>query len=350
MTILGKHLKVWMMRILAVLAFLLTTMFVSSQDHANAISTLDWNSDASRLAIARYDKTLEIIDASTNVQLISYGPLDLGISSISWSPADPNKIAVAGGLGIVTILDLSTNPPTAIFTEAVNTVDAIAWSSDGTKLVGAVEESSPPNQLMIHEWNPVTGALVDKFQIYDQILNRIIFSPDNTLVAGGSVDGNVVIWDANTHTQTALLNASYRFEDGYSFVDALSWSPDSQQLVTANHYGSPTQSNLGFWDAESGELLANYLRGFIRNVEWSPTGNQVAFTEGNNVQIMEALTGNLISTFESSASINGLSWSSDGTTLTYGGRDGIVSLAEIPQLAKSTATPTATLTENVRRL
>lgn len=333
---LSKYLKIYFALMVVVLTILLPAIFVSSQDYTNGVTAIDWNSDATRIAVARYDRTLEVIDTSNNAQILSYGPLDLGIRSIVWSPTNRDKLAIAGGLGIVTILDLSATPLSAMFTDPVNIVDAIAWSPDGTKLVGAVRESHPPDQVTIHIWDGITGALIDKFQIYGEVLNQLSWSPDGKRVAGGSVDGTVVIWDASTN----ILLTSLATPEG--FVDSLSWSPDSHQLVAASHYyGSPPQSNLGIWDVESDSLIANYPKALIKSVEWSPVGNQIAFTEGDTVQVIEAISGKILATFQSSDSVNALAWNSDGSQIAYGGRDGVISIAAVPKPTMPTPTENA---------
>ncbi|MGG6237539.1 TolB family protein [Nodosilinea sp. AN01ver1] len=153
----------------------------------------------------------------------------------------------------------------------------LAWSPDGTRL--AFYEGSYPFQRL-----NVVGAdggdrrvltPADNFQIYR---SRVLWSPDGRYIAfyqpfNPPFSNQEVIALVNVNTaETRVLTRP-------GFYDALSWAPNSQQLVLASgpQAGQQTVFRLDLVDQEFTALTDQPLQNVLES-QWSPTGDWVAFT------------------------------------------------------------------------
>ena len=93
---------------------------------------------------------------------------------------------------------------------------------------------------------------------------KILASPDGTRLAGAMVDRTVVIWDASTGRQVAVLR-------GHSdLVLGLAWSPDGTRLASASY-----DHTVRLWDIERN--TSRVLRGHDSAVE------AVAWTDDDRI-------------------------------------------------------------------
>lgn len=161
------------------------------------------------------------------------------------------------------------------------------------------------------------------------------WSPDSTRIASINSQG-VQFWDATTGKNLVIAHMPGQNE----WATSLSWSPNGQnvavgtnqeilivngltgQVVRSLNPGVPTASAAG---SVSSPYLASKFPdsgGFgIRGLAWSPDGNSIAasvsFGPNGAVQIWNAQTGAVTSTFRMSGSYvpTSVAWSSDGAYL-----------------------------------
>ena len=103
----------------------------------------------------------------------------------------------------------------------------------------------------------------------------VAFSPDGALLATGSFDGKIYIYDVETEEQRVEI-------DVQSSIDSLAWAPDSSVLAA----GSPgtryspdgviSQAGAATYDAKSGAVVQTFE---IEEVAFSPDGAMLAVAE-----------------------------------------------------------------------
>jgi WD40 repeat protein len=170
---------------------------------------------------------------------------------------------------------------------------------------------------------PTNQALVELGRIWDHSFERtlyaksalraVTFSPDGKRLAAGGMDGNLILWDAQTGNRVETLAS------GGGFVSSIAFSPDGKLLAA----GSDT--NVILWNAETGTRVRT-LRGHfdaVYSVVFSPDGAQLVSGSGDHriifwdvrdgvqMRVLEGHTGAVYS----------LAWTADGKVLASGGED-----------------------------
>jgi WD40 repeat protein len=139
---------------------------------------------------------------------------------------------------------------------------SIAWSPDGSVLAaGSLDEK-------VRLWNPDTGKIVRSFgnSTFNELINSISWSPDSTQLACASSSSNVLVWNLNEEDQ-------WRYFSGHTtYVHAVAWSPDGARIASADESGS-----VRVWDAATGEqTLTLQYPGGVSALVWHPDGKSLA--------------------------------------------------------------------------
>ncbi|WP_182923393.1 WD40 domain-containing protein [Pedobacter planticolens] len=139
------------------------------------------------------------------------------------------------------------------------------------------------------------------------------FSPNGKLIATGSSDKTVKIWDVKTG------NMLYNFTDHKDGIEEIAFSPDGKLLAT-----TASDATVKIWETSSGKLITNFkgdILGFS-TVEFSKDGKDVLTADGSGtLYIWSLLTKKLKLKIqlERSYSIYGESRSGDFARYTYDG-------------------------------
>jgi len=198
-------------------------------------------------------------------------------------------------------------------------VYSIAWSPDDTLLASGSKDGT------VRIWNTTTWTTERTINAHANGVWSVAWSPDGAMLATGGVENRVRIWDPLTSAELAVLNLSTS-PSVYAF--SVSWSPDSSRLAVGL-----SNSSVLIFDAETGVVLRT-LVGHTQQVIctcWSPDGGRLASGSiDRSVRIWNVSDGLLIFTLRANTTsrndINGLVWSLNGETLAAAGQDGNVRL------------------------
>ena len=241
------------------------------------------------------------------------------------SPAtDPNRIGtslsnplvhsieveavdVSGDVGYTSfeLFDVSTrHNRIATLQEHTGRVASVAFSPDGTLLASGSWDRT------LKLWDVATRQNIDTLA-GQRGINSVAFSPDGTRLASGS-DDKVELWDVATRQSIDTLEGQRR-------VSAVAFSPDGTRLASGSWDGT-----LKLWDVATRQNI-DTLEGHkaISAVAFSPDGTTLASggSDGDRtLKLWDVATLTNITTLGGRGSaVSAVAFSPDGTTLAFGG-------------------------------
>jgi WD40 repeat protein len=223
-----------------------------------------------------------------------------------------------------------------------------AWSRDGALVVTAGLDKAA------RVWDPATGDVVAVLRGHIGSVNAAIFDPTGHVVATGSGDRTVRLWDIPA---SVVLRGHGAFdvpvEERTADVTSVDFSPDGELVLTA-----ASDATARVWDARSGEEVieppgcepvstvfsclavgvALGHRNLLTDAEFGPRGETVLTAgEDGTAQVWEAASGENVARFEGhQGQVWSASFSPNGERVVTTGQDGtarIWSVATGGQLA-----------------
>lgn len=294
----------------------------------DSIKTLVWSPDGATLASAA-GNVINLWDASTlRIQLTLEGHFDR-VSSVAWRP-DSMALATTSGGGnkadnSVRIWDTVTGQIIKRLEDHTSSVKNVAWAPTETQ-TGAGYEGGE-----VRLWNSETGSLITTVPLGGR---NFTWNNDWTLLAGSIDSENLTVWDwprlyADSLTwqvppePSAPEYIEFTNDDHWNDVTSISWSPNSERLLTTANDYSTNIVNITTGDTVFGLELESQE---VFYAVWSPNGQQVA-TAADNIAIWDATTGAGVGVLEPFiATFWRVAWSPDGQRIVGGTFEGDIML------------------------
>lgn len=231
--------------------------------------------------------------------------------AVQVTPAVQRGVLVAAGEtvdGIDTVIEgLDRQAP----------VSAVAFSPDG----GLIASGSEDHRVRL--WQLSSARLVRRLEGHSSAVTAVAFSPDGGAVASASKDRTVRLWDVRSGKLLRTLQ-------GHVYhVYAVAFDPTGRWLATASW-----DRTIQLWDVKTGELLKK-LRGHsaaVRAVDFSRDGKLLASgSDDQTVRLWDAATGKELEVLTGHAgAVNAVTFRPDGESLFSGSTDHTVRSWPLP--------------------
>jgi len=229
------------------------------------------------------------------------------IEHLAYSP--DGKILAVGTTAGVWLYDAETLAELR-FINTGNFVGSLAFTGDGTKLVTDVGASA------IITWDVATGEKLNSVRVRDGYQGgmnfspgSVAFSPGGNILAAALDDQKIGLW-ANQGEKylSTLIGNAYK----------LALSPD-QKLLAAGSVGNSIQ----IWDVATGTQLYTVERSefgvsapvFSPPLPVGGSSKMLLAASGGAIKLWDAQTGTLVKTLDEPDQVTALAFSSDGTLL-----------------------------------
>jgi len=296
--------------------------------HFNLVQTVVWSPpDGTHIASCGGDGTVQVWNATTGSDILTYHSSSETIYDLSWSPDGKHIVSTGNDKDrAIQVWDVMTRESILAYSVPFDSAVRVAWSPDSTRIaVSGGNWSTRESALSI--CSATTGDILftncepHKFMSH---IWAVTWSFDSTRVAFGGENHVIQILDSNTGKILRRQNIHYKP------VYAVAWSPDDTRIASCSGDGTAQ-----VWDTSTGNSICIYRghskRKRVRDVAWSPDSTRVAScSEDGTVQIWDASTGKLILTYRGhSREVRTLAWSPDGMRMVSGSEDGIVQVWNI---------------------
>ena len=188
---------------------------------------------------------------------------------------------------------------------------SVSFSSDGTILASGSSDGT------VKLWDGETQQSITTLDEHTGEVSSVSFSRDGTLLASGSHDRTVRLWNVATRQNIATL------DEHTGEVSSVSFSRDGTLLASGSWDGTvklwdiATRQNIGAFPHTAEVLSVSFSRDglFLASGSWDGT-----------VKLWDIATRQNIATFSHRAGVLSVSFSRDGTLLASGSWDGTIEL------------------------
>jgi WD40 repeat protein/serine/threonine protein kinase len=282
--------------------------------HVDDVHSVEFSPDGARVLTTSADASVTIWMTETGKQLETIDDYDVSVARFS---PDGRSLAIGAVDGSISLWNVAADEDVVEqrVLSAGAAVDALAFSSDGTRMAAATQAGRLRVWAFAGPTSPTELASIEVGKVDARTLE---FSPDGTRLAAAGVDGSIVLRDGQSGAAIATLAANH------GEVQALAFAPvGPPRLLSSGNEGSPK-----LWRTDTGELVATVdgHREAATDVAFAPDGRTFATVSYDaRVRLGDSATGHIVELLEGQlGKLDRVAFSPDGARLVSLGSDRVV--------------------------
>jgi lysophospholipase L1-like esterase len=149
-------------------------------------------------------------------------------------------------------------------------VNSVAFSPDGSILASGSGDKT------VKLWDVETGNEIRTLEGHPNCVNSVAFSPDGSILASSGDDNTIKLWDVETGTEIRTL-------EGYGWYESIvAFSPDGRILASGG-----SNPKIKLWDISTGNEIRTLVGQceWVRSVAFSPDGGVLASGSGDTIRL-----------------------------------------------------------------
>ncbi len=244
--------------------------------HHGQVWSVTFTVDGSRMVSGGGDGSVRVWDAVAGL------PIPAGQGEVRAAAFSPNgrRIASGGRDGTLKIWDADTGSPVGAplgdrSDDYSHVITSVAFSPDGDQLVAGGNDGPQGGAVVL--WDLTAGRSVQL--AFDPVpptgadgrVKSVAFSPNGALIAAGSNDGAVRLWNAHDHQPVATMRPSPPYQ-----IWSVAFSPDSRQVVSAS---GEDNNSIQLWAVDPPGPTGPAMEGRpgfpLYSVSFSPDGRSI---------------------------------------------------------------------------
>ena len=203
----------------------------------------------------------------------------------------------------------------------------VVFSPDGFRLVTALNSNSATKDsrftIFVWEiWEDPNRLSHLTLKGHTDTINALTFTPNGEMLASGSDDGTIRLWDSSTGTQLLSLSSEK--------TNSLAFSMDGKTLASISNF-----SQIQLWNISTGRQLTSLKEqnDSVTVLAFSTDSNILASGSRDGViQLWDISTGNKLTDLKGHVDwVSTLSFSPDGKALVSGSSEGAIFLWHVPK-------------------
>ncbi|EKV03690.1 WD40 repeat-containing protein [Leptolyngbya sp. PCC 7375] len=274
--------------------------------HSDWIWSVAFSPDGSRIVSGSRDTNLRLW--SIDGQSIG-SPLEghLGsVLSVAFSPQGDRIISTSDD-GTLRFWDANGLPLGSPIEAHEGSVYSVAFSPDGNRIVSGGADNT------LRLWDLKGNSIGEPFEGHSDWVRSVAFNPDGNRIISGGADKRLHLWELDGK----CIQQFYGHDD---LVYSVAFSPDGEQIVSSSR-----DHTVRLWDLD-GTLVDKPLyghHGLVYSVAFSPTeGRIVSGSADHTLRIWNTQGNPILKSIQAhSAAINALAFSPTGEKLVSGSSD-----------------------------